>query len=132
MPQELFWLTLTALMTALFWIPYVLNRIAVRGLVGAMANPMASDAPQSPWAERAQKAHRNAIENLAIFAPLVLVSHALEAGSSFVVVAAIIYFFARAAHYVIYAAGIPVARTLAFAVGAFAQLTLALHLLGLL
>jgi len=132
MPQELFWLTLTTLMTALFWMPYVLNRIAIRGLAGAMANPAPSDAPQSAWAERAQMAHRNGIENLVIFAALVLASYALEPGSAFTATAAMIYFFARAAHFVIYTAGIPVARTLAFAVGCFAQLAIALHLLGVL
>ena len=43
MSIELFWLTLTVVMTALFWIPYILDRIAVRGLMGAMANPSPAD-----------------------------------------------------------------------------------------
>ena len=34
---ELYWLTLTALMTALFWVPYVLNRMVVSGLGGTLA-----------------------------------------------------------------------------------------------
>lgn len=38
MTTELFWLTATVLMTALMWMPYILNRIAVRGLIGALAN----------------------------------------------------------------------------------------------
>ena len=32
MTTELYWLTLTALMTALFWMPYVLNRMVVERL----------------------------------------------------------------------------------------------------
>jgi hypothetical protein len=31
MSTELFWLTLTVAMTGLFWVPYILDRITVRG-----------------------------------------------------------------------------------------------------
>ena len=41
MTRELFWLTLTVILTGLLWVPYVLNRCQVRGLGGAMANPVA-------------------------------------------------------------------------------------------
>ena len=41
MTRELFWLTLTVILTGLLWIPYILNRCQVRGLGGAMANPVA-------------------------------------------------------------------------------------------
>ena len=53
--------------------PYILDRIMVRGLMGAMANPSRNDKPQSPWAQRLYFAHTNAVENLVIFAPLVLI-----------------------------------------------------------
>ena len=43
MSSELFWLVLTVAMTGLFWVPYILDRIMVRGLMGAMANPSPSD-----------------------------------------------------------------------------------------
>ena len=36
MPKDLFWLTLTVAMTGLFWLPYILDRIKVRGLMSAM------------------------------------------------------------------------------------------------
>ena len=75
MSKELYWLTLTAAMTALFWVPYILDRIMVRGVVGATANPSPNDKPQSPWAERMMAAHTNAVENLVVFVPLVLVTH---------------------------------------------------------
>src|SRR5690348_17324885 len=57
MSKELFWLSLTLAMTALFFLPYVLNRIMVRGLWATMANPSPDDTPLSPWAQRAQRAH---------------------------------------------------------------------------
>ena len=67
----LFWLVLTVAMTGLFWVPYILDRIMVRGLMAAMANPSPTDKAQSPWARRLMAAHVNAVENLVIFAPLV-------------------------------------------------------------
>jgi hypothetical protein len=38
MTRELFWLTLTVIMTGLLWVPYILNRCQVRGLSGAMSH----------------------------------------------------------------------------------------------
>ena len=75
-------------------------------------------------------AHKNAVENLVVFAPAVLVAHLVGVSSGVTTTAAILYFFARLAHYVVYTAGIPVARTLAFAVGAFSTLAIALAVLG--
>ncbi len=45
MTRELFWLTLTVILTGLLWIPYVLNRCQVRGVGGAMATPARNDRP---------------------------------------------------------------------------------------
>ena len=39
MSRELLWLTLTIAMTALIWVPYILDRIMVRGLMATLANP---------------------------------------------------------------------------------------------
>lgn len=132
MSRELLWLTLTTLMTGLFWVPYILDRIAVRGLAGAMANPSPQDKPQSAWAERAIKAHRNAVENLAVFAALVLTAHLLGISNGLTAAAAVIYFLARLVHFLVFTAGIPVARTLAFAVGWLAQMAFALSILGII
>ena len=77
MSTELFWLVLTVAMTGLIWVPYILDRIMTRGLMAAMANPSPSDKAQSPWARRMMAAHVNAVENLVIFAPLVLTALAL-------------------------------------------------------
>ncbi len=132
MSQELFWLTLTAFMTALFWIPYILHRIAKRGLMGAMANPSPDAVPVDPWADRAQRAHDNAIENLAVFAPLVIAVQMTGMNSALTAGAAMLFFFARLAHYAVFTLGLPVVRTLAFAAGFLAQAALALRLLGVL
>ena len=76
MTRELFWLTLTVILTGLLWVPYILNRCQVRGLGGAMANPSRNDKPHAEWANRLMFAHDNAVENLIIFAPLVLILNA--------------------------------------------------------
>ena len=132
MTEELYWLVLTTLMTSLFWMPYILNRISVRGLMGGMANPSTNDKPQADWANRAQAAHKNAVENLVLFAALVLATHILGVGTALTATMCMVYFVARLAHYVIYTAGIPVLRTLTFAAGFLAELVLALNLLGMI
>jgi len=126
MTRELFWLTLTVIMTGLMWLPYVLNRCQVRGLGGAMANPSRADKPQSEWANRMMFAHDNAVENLIIFAPLVLILNAADYSTKWTVMACAVYFWARLAHLLVYTFGIPVLRTLTFAVGFIAQVVLAL------
>ena len=132
MSKEIFWLAATTLMTGLFWLPYVLDRIAVRGLIGALANPADTDAPQSAWAQRAMRAHANAVENLVIFAALVLSVVVLERGSELTALACLGYFLARLTHFFVYTAGIPVLRTLTFAAGWAAQVALVLVLFGVL
>ena len=130
MSKELFWLTLTVILTGLLWVPYILDRAWVRGLMGAMANPSPNDRPQSAWAQRLQKAHYNAVENLVLFAALVLTLNVMHHSTQSTVLACAVYFWARLAHAVIYALGIPVLRTLAFTVGFLAQAALVLAVFG--
>ena len=130
MSQELFWLTLTVILTGLLWVPYILDRIMVRGLMGAMANPSPKDLPQSEWAQRLQNAHINAVENLVIFATLVLTLNDLHHSTRSTAIACAVYFWARLAHALIYWAGIPVLRTLSFAVGFAAQIVLVIAVFG--
>ena len=126
MTPELFWLSLTVILTGLLWVPYTLNRVLIRGLFGAMANPSRNDKPHSEWANRLMFAHDNAIENLVIFAPLVLILNAIDYSTKWTVLACAVYFWARVAHLIVYTLGLPVFRTLAFSVGCAAQVVLAL------
>jgi uncharacterized MAPEG superfamily protein len=130
MSRELLWLTLTTIMTGLMWIPYILDRIAVRGLKETLDNPRPDATPQSAWAMRLYFAHTNAVENLIVFAVLVLVLQAIDAGNRVTEIACAVYFWARLAHAVIYTMGVPVLRTLAFAAAFFAQVVLALAIFG--
>jgi len=112
--NDLLWLSAVLAATALMGFPYVMNRFLVRGFWGTLRNPVADDPPLAAWAQRAQRAHYNAIENLAVFAPAVLTVHLLNAGNAETSGACALYFGARLLHYLVYAAGIPVLRTLAF------------------
>ncbi|MGU7811980.1 MAPEG family protein [Burkholderia sp. AW49-1] len=126
---ELHLLTLTVIATLLMWIPYMLARITTRGLMAALNNPDPSCPADPPWAERARRAHANAVENLAVFAPLVLMCAMTGASSAATVFSAKLYLGARLVHYIVYAAGIPVVRTVAFLTGFAATLTFAVALL---
>src|SRR3954447_4904327 len=130
MTKELLWLTLTVILTGLMWVPYILDRIMVRGLMGAMANPSRGDKPQSAWAQRLYFAHTNAVENLVIFAPLVLILDALNHSTQSTLIACAMYFWARLAHAIVYTMGVPVLRTLAFTVGFIAQVMLVMAVFG--
>ena len=128
MKTELLYLTLVTALTGLLWLPYILDRIAVRGIMDAVGYPQ-NPKPQSAWAQRLMKAHANAIENLAIFATLVLVAHAAGISNATVVTACMVYFWARVVHALAYTLAVPWVRTLAFAVGFFAQAAIAWQLL---
>ena len=132
MSKELFWLTLTVAMTGLIWVPYILDRMMVRGMMGALANPSPSDAPQTAWAQRMMASHTNAVENLVIFAPLVLIAQDLNISTRATVFACALYFWSRLAHVVVYTLGMPVARTLAFTGGCVAQVILVLAIFKLI
>lgn len=125
---ELHWLVLTLMMTALFWLPYILNRIVETGAWATLGVPRLR--PDAAWAERLMRAHVNAIENLVIFAPLVLAVQLTGMGTTSTETACMVYFLARLVHVLAYLAAVPVVRTLAFTAGFFCQMVLALTLLG--
>jgi len=128
MKTELLYLALVTALTGLLWVPYILDRLAVRGLLDAVGYPE-NPKPQSPWAQRLMKAHTNAVENLVVFAPLVFLAHVAGITSPVVGTAAMVYFWARVVHAAAYTFAVPWVRTLSFAVGFFAQAAIAWVLL---
>ncbi len=124
MKTELFYLACVATFTAFMWIPYVLNRFAVWGVndtVGYPDNPK----PLAPWAERLKRAHANAVENLVVFATLVLVAGALGIAGGALATAAIVYFWSRVVHALAHTFKVPWLRTLGFTGGFLAQMWVA-------
>ena len=123
----LHWLAATTVLTALFWVPYVLERMVALGPIGAM-RPLGPEdlLKQAVWAQRARTAHSNAVENLVVFGLLVFVAQTLAKGDdSLVLTASQVYFVSRAVHFPAQALGIPVVRTLAFLGGFVGQMMVA-------
>jgi uncharacterized MAPEG superfamily protein len=67
------------------------------------------------WAGRATRAHRNMLENLVLFAALVLVVSVGGRSNAMTVLGAQVFLWGRLAHAVIYLTGLPWLRTLAWA-----------------
>ncbi|NNC99142.1 MAG: MAPEG family protein [Gammaproteobacteria bacterium] len=129
MTIELQYLTYVALFTTLMWPPYILNGIAVRGLTDAVGYPQ-NPQPLDAWASRLKAAHYNAVENLVVFASLVLVAHVIGVSNPVTVLAVKAYFFARIVHALVYSAAVPWLRTLSFAVSWLALIALAVQILS--
>ena len=129
MKTELLYLACVATFTALLWVPYVLNRFVVRGIPDTVGYPDNPKAP-APWAERLKSAHANAVENLVVFATLVLVANAIGITGGVVATSAVVYFWSRVVHALAYAFKVPWVRTLAFLGGFFAQMCVAWAILA--
>ncbi|MFZ2725391.1 MAG: MAPEG family protein [Methylococcaceae bacterium] len=127
---ELFWLTLTIMMTAIIWMPYIVNRLIENSPIPALMNPQPDLRPKALWAERLMRAHANAVENLVIFAPLVLIIQQNNLVNSSTAFVCMIFFFARLAHVLLYVFGVPLLRTIAFFIGFLCQMNLALTILN--
>jgi len=126
---ELRLLTYTAFICLVLWIPHVLAVIKVRGLGRVVGYPTGGTEDLPAWGQRAQRAHMNLVENLAPFAALVLVAHAIGVSNPATVLGAQLFFYARIAHFVVMFAGIPWLRTVAFAAGLIGNLMILVQIL---
>lgn len=128
MKTELMYLALVTTFTALLWVPYILDRVMVWGLMDSVGYPD-NPKPQSLWARRLMKAHANAVENLVIFAALVLTANAAGISNGAIATAAMVYFWARVVHALAFTFGVPWVRTLAFVAGFLCQAVIAWQIL---
>ncbi len=67
--------------------------------------------PVASWAGRAQRAHHNMLENLVLFAILVLVTEITNKNNASTGFGAQVFFFCRVIYAVIYVIGLPWLRT---------------------
>jgi len=81
------------------------------------------------WAGRAKRAHLNMVENLVLFAALVLIVAAAGKANAMTAMGAMIFFWARLAYAVIYVAGIAWLRTAAWFVAVIGMAIIAFELL---
>jgi uncharacterized MAPEG superfamily protein len=131
MTTELFYLLFTVILTGVLWIPVVIGYVLTRGPLKPSDYKVASTSPLPHWVNRANRAHINAVENLAIFAPVVLIAHAAGVSTSVTEICAAVYFYARAAHAVVHITGFSLfmARTVLFTVAWVAFIAFAIELL---
>lgn len=124
MTADLTYLAMTALLTGLLWLPYILGQISNNGMMkpADFADPKPRKAPL--WVQRANRAHVNAVETLAPFAVLVLIAHVAGVADENTALWCAVFFWARVAHAIVYILGIPFARSFAFAAGNVALIAL--------
>lgn len=115
--------------TAVLWIPYVLNRMLVRGIVSTVGYPL-DPPPLAPWAQRLRAAHANAVENLVVFAALILAAQAMGISTPLTAMAGTLFLWSRVLHAVVYTIAVPWLRTVAFTGGFVAQMMVAWELLA--
>ena len=128
MTPELMYLVWSAVLTL------VLAVIATSGATLEVGLPrLAGNRENMPemsgWAGRAARAHGNMLENLVLFAILVLTARAANVGNSATLLGAQLFFWARVAHAILYIAGIPWLRTGAWAVSVIGLLLIFLQLI---
>jgi uncharacterized MAPEG superfamily protein len=127
MTPELIYLVWSAVLT------FVLMLIAVSGATLQVGLPtLAGNREGMPdmtsWAGRAERAHSNMLENLVLFAILVLVAQAAGVRNTMTLLGAQLFFWGRVGHAVLYIAGIPWARTAAWVVSVVGLILIAWQL----
>ena len=100
---------------------FVQVSIAAAGGTAAIGIPAAAGNRENlgeltGWQGRAGRAHRNMLENLVLFAALILVAHVAGKANDMTALGAHIFFWARLAYAGVYLAGIPWVRTLIWSV----------------
>ena len=111
--SEIYYLILVTFFCGLLWIPYVMERffrIGIKETCGYGDKNI--NIPQ--WASRAKLAHLNLIENLPLFAILIIVITFQDYNNQQTETGSMIFFYSRILHYFIYVFGVPYFRTLFF------------------
>ena len=89
------------------------TQFSMTTLVGNREQPVVG----SGWVGRAQRAHRNMLETLLPFAAVVLIANAIAASNHVTLLGAQLFLYARVIYALLYIAGIPWLRTLAWTAG---------------
>ncbi len=126
------YLALSGMLTILLWTPYILARLFTWGLPTFLNNypeGFPAKQPEPPlWAQRSQRAHLNMVETMPAFIAVVLAAGLLNGGDAGIAATvgqwAMIFFFARLAHAVVYTLGVPFLRTPVYLVSWLAVLVI--------
>ena len=127
--SEVYYLILITLFCGLLWVPYVTERffrIGIKETCGYGEKNI--NIPQ--WASRAKLAHVNLIENLPLFAILIIIITFQDYNNQLTETGSIIFFYSRIFHYFIYVFGVPYFRTLFFVASWIGLLIISVPLLS--
>ena len=130
MTTDLRYLVYTAILTGSLWIPYIVSQVMTNGFLAPANYVDPKPRPVPLWGERAHRAYLNAVETFAPFAALVIVAQIAGKANGMTAFWAATYFWARFVHAVVYWAGIPYVRTLAFVVGFVAEIGIFWEIVG--
>jgi uncharacterized MAPEG superfamily protein len=113
MKPELMWLLWAVALTVVQMLVAVTGATLQVGLPRLAGNREAMP-PLTGWVGRAERAHHNMLENLVLFAALALIAVAAGKTNSSTLLGAQIFFWGRLVYSLLYLAGIPWLRTLAW------------------
>lgn len=129
METAYYYLGLSAVLTALLWLPYILARAFTWGIPGFLHSYPANQPDLPLWAQRAHRAHLNMVETLPIFIGVVLAAGYFSGGDAIAAATiakwAEIFFIARLVHPVVYILKVPYLRTPTYLVSWAAMLIIA-------
>ena len=129
MTTELSYLAWTAVLCVILWVPYIAAGTSQYGFLTPADYRTPGSRVLPEWANRAQRAHFNLLENLPSFTALILIAHLTGTGTETTAIAAAVFFWARIVQTVVHVMGIAYIRTVAFFIGMVAQLTIASEIL---
>jgi uncharacterized MAPEG superfamily protein len=125
-------LTMLAYSAALLLVLILIQTMAGVRSVGLvpLANSRDNLPPPQGFHARALRCVDNHREGLTVFAPLVLAAALAHVSSGTTVLGAQLFFYSRVAHAVLYLAGVPMIRPLAWTVGLVGTIMIFLALMG--
>jgi len=117
MTTELYFLLATTVLLTLLWIPFVVSIVKSGGeLTPTTYRTLELPGEMPHWANRANRAHQNLVEQFGAFATVILIAHVAGVSTWITVIASAVYFFARVLHAVVMLGGYSMfkARTRSF------------------
>lgn len=129
-----FYLAAIGIFTALLWLPYILNRLIEWGISDFLKN-YSDNFPNSlqsntPWAQRAQRAHMNLVETLPAFIAVIVAASLKQTANTIEITClAAVFFYARVLHAIVYISGVPYIRTPIYLVSWFAIIAIGFNTL---
>ena len=113
-------LEMLLLSVVLYFIQIVLPALEAdvrNGVAWGLGNRSDSPTESVAWGDRAKRAAQNMAENLLLFAGLVLIVQTSGNSGEMSALGALVFFYSRVAHAILYVAGITVLRSLAYGGG---------------